>query len=86
MIDLTDIQYVKDLKSNMHVLFDTPQGKEVMRYLEHACGWYQSVYDPQNGSMTLINDGKRQVVATIKSILRLSPDEIVKLIQTKEQV
>ena len=85
MILMTDKEYVAGLKSNMHATFDSPQGKEVMRFLELTCCWYKSVWDPDRPDMTLINDGKRQVVATIKTILELSPDQIVNLARQKEE-
>jgi hypothetical protein len=85
MIKLTDIDYVKGLQSNLRTSLDTPQGKEVMKFLEEACGWYQSVFDPTSKEMTLINDGKRQVVATIKTLLRLTPEEVVTWARNKER-
>jgi len=85
MKNLTDIDYVTGLKSNMEVTFNSPQGKEVLEYLEESCGWYQSVFNVQSPELTLINDGKRQVIATIKTIMRYTPTEIVALIKSKEQ-
>ena len=85
MNKLTDIDYVKGLQQNMRTVFESPSGKEVMLFLEEACGWYHSVLNVQNESLTLINDGKRQVIATIKTLLKHSPDEIVALIKSKEQ-
>jgi hypothetical protein len=79
-----DRDQVAALKSNMHITFETPQGREVLRFLEISCGWYKSVFDPQDPNMTLINDGKRQVIATIKTILELTPDQIVALVKDKE--
>jgi hypothetical protein len=76
---MTDKEYVSGLKHNMHMVFDTPQGKEVLRFLEVHCCWYKSVFVPDSPDMTLINDGKRQVIATIKTILELNPDQIVLL-------
>ena len=84
MINLTDIDYVKGLQSNLRASLDTPQGQEVMKFLEEACGWYQSVFDPTSKEMTLINDGKRQVVATIKTLLRLTPEEVVTWARSKQ--
>ena len=81
---MTDKNYVSGLKSNFHVVFDSPQGKEVMLFLENTCCWRASVWTPGNPDMTLINDGKRQVVSTIKTILELSPDQIVQLATQKE--
>lgn len=86
MSEMTDPQYVAGLKSNMHSVFDTPQGKEVIKYLEKSCCWYNSIYDPASADLTLINDGKRQVLATIKTILECSTDQIVQLAMKAEGV
>lgn len=72
------------LKSNMHSVFDSPAGKEVMRFLEASCCWYRSVWEPSSPDLTLINDGKRQVLATIKTILECNPDQISDLAKDKE--
>jgi hypothetical protein len=77
---MTDIEFIRTLKSNFHTTFDTPQGKEVMKFLERSCSWYQSCFVPSNPEMTYINDGKRQVLATIKTILEFSPEIISKLV------
>lgn len=84
MSRMTDIEYLKGLQSNLRMVFDTPQGKEVMRFLEESCGWYQSVFDPTNRDMTLINDGRRQVVATIKTLLEFPAEQIAALAKSKE--
>jgi len=86
MSKLIDRSYVKVLKEDIIFIFGTPQGKELMNFLEESCGWYSSVWDAQNRDLTLINDGKRQVVATIKSIMKLSPDEIVAMVKQKEEM
>ena len=85
MINLTNIKDVKAIHANMRSTFDTPQGKEVMEFLEEACGWYESIFDPENEHRTIINAGRREVVATIKTFLKHSPDEIIRLAQQKEQ-
>ncbi len=83
-MSMTNLDYVKALKSNIHATFDSPQGKETMKFLEQTCSWYRSVWEPQSPDLTLINDGKRQVLATIKTILELSPEQIVELAKQKE--
>ena len=79
MIDLTDIKYVKELQKDLRIIFDNPQGKNVMEFLEQACGWYESIFDPVNKDRALINAGKREVLATLKTLQKLSPEEIVLL-------
>ena len=81
---MTDDGYIKGLKANMIAVFETPQGKEVMTFLEQACGWYESVFDSENRDKILINAGRREVLATIKTFLKQSPEHIVALAQLKE--
>ncbi len=71
------------LKSNMHATFDSPQGKEVMRFLEKRCSWYDSVFSPTNPDLTLVAAGRREVLATIKTVLESKPEEIVALQEEK---
>ncbi len=82
--DLKDIEYVKALQSNLHVMFDGSPGKEVMLFLETSCGWYESIFDPVNRDMILINAGKREVVATLKTLLKEKPETIVAMVKQKE--
>lgn len=84
MIKLTDIDYVKGLQSNLRATLDSPQGKEVMKFLEEAVGYDSSIFDPVNRDMVLINDGKRQVVATLKTLLKLTPEQVVAMAKQKE--
>jgi len=83
-MDITNINDVKGLKQNFSAVFDTPQGLEVMDFLEKSCGWYDSVFDPNNADRTLINAGRREVLATIKTFLKHPPEHIVALAQQKE--
>lgn len=81
MINLQNIEEVKSLQSNLRATLGTDAGKEVIKFLEEICGWYDfSDVDP---NIILLKNGKRQVLATIKTLLNLSPDQIVVL--TKEQ-
>lgn len=84
MIDLTDPKVVQALHSNMRAVFETPQGREVMEFLEEACGWYESIFDSENKDRILINAGRREVIATIKTFLKHPPDQIVEMAQQKE--
>lgn len=79
MIDLSNIDDVRGLQSNLRASLDTPQGKDVVQFLEEICGWYD--FSETNPDMILIKHGKRQVLATIKTLLKLSSQEIVALTQ-----
>ena len=84
IIDLKNIDYVQGLVSNMRTTFDTPQGKEVMKFLEKSCGWYDSIFTPDHPELTLISDGKRQVLATLKTLLTIPAGQIVAMAKQKE--
>lgn len=80
---LTDIDYVKGLKSNLRASLETDQGKEVIKFLEELCGWYD--FNETDPDKILVAHGKRQVLATIKTLLNLTADQIVALAVQKEQ-
>ena len=82
MTDLKSIVAVKALQSNLRASLDMPQGKEVIVFLEEICGWYD--FEETDPNMILIKHGKRAVLATIKTLLELTPDQIVAVAQQKE--
>lgn len=82
MIKLTNINDVKALQSNLYVTFDSAPGKESMKFLEQICGWYD--FSETETNRVLIAHGKRQVLATIKTLLELTPDQVVALAKEKE--
>jgi hypothetical protein len=83
-MNLQNIDEVKALIGNMRTTFESPQGKEVMKFLEEVVGYDASIFDPTNRENTWVNDGRRQVVATIKSFLKLTPEQIVAMAKDKE--
>lgn len=82
MINLKDLKEVKSLQSNMRVVFGNEHGKEVMKFLEQLCGWYDFQHIDPN--LILIQHGKRQVLATIKTLLDVNAEQIVALTQLEE--
>lgn len=83
MIKLDRIEDVKALQSDLRASFDTNSGKEVMAFLEGICGWYD--FKETDRDRILIAHGKRQVIATIKSLLKLSAEQVVALAKEREQ-
>ena len=82
MIKLTNIDDVKALQSNLRASLETAPGKEIMKFLEGICGWYDfTEVDPNK---ILIAHGKRQVLATLKTLIELKPEQIVALAKQKE--
>jgi hypothetical protein len=72
------------LKSNCHVTFDSPQGKEVMGYLEKIGSWYPTVYDTADTNAIIARDANRKLIGTIKTILSLSSDQLIELMREEE--
>ena len=82
MTDLADLDQVKTLQAHLRATLDTPAGVELVKFLEDVCGWYDfSETDP---NLILVAHGKRQVLATIKTLLRCTPDQIVTIAQPTE--
>ena len=81
MIDLKDVKQIRGLQSNLRAVFGTEQGLEVMALLEQICGWYDFTNNEPN--QILIAHGKRQVLATLKTLLELTPEQVAQI--TKEQ-
>lgn len=75
MFDLTKLDDAKKVTSAARVL-NTPDGKELIRFLEQTCGWYDSVFDNDNRDYILVKAGRREVLATLKTLTQLSAEEI----------
>ena len=80
MINLENIEDVKMLQSNLRASLGTDAGKEVIVFLEQICGWYD--FRETDTNRILINHGKRGILATIKTLLECTPEQIVQI--TKE--
>lgn len=82
MIDLRNIEDVKALQSNLQATLATEPGKEVVKFLEEICGWYE--FSETDVNKILMGHGKRQVLATIKSLLELTPEQVVAYVNQRE--
>lgn len=78
-MNMTNAQDVAALKSNLHATFDSPQGKEAMKFLEQIGGWTPSVFDSGDTNDIIARDSNRRLIGTVKTILELSVDQIIGL-------
>ncbi len=83
MIDMTDLDQVTGLKSNLHATFDSPQGKEAMKFMQQIGGWFPNMWDTFETNEVIARDANRRLIGTIRTILDLTPEQIVAL-ATKE--
>ena len=65
----------------MHATFDTPQGKEVMRYIEQIGHWFPTYQDSNETNEIIARDANRRLIGTLKSIMILTPQQIAVLTQ-----
>ena len=73
------IQEATALKSNIHATFDSPQGKEVMLYIEKIGGWYPRYTDSNETNDIIARDANRRLIGTLKTIMTISAEQIVVL-------
>jgi len=86
MINLTDPAQARALKSNLHATFDSPQGKESMRFLEQIGRWYPNMMDSTETNDIIARDATRRMLGTIKTILECSSDQISEIAKQAEGV
>lgn len=67
------------LKQNIHATFGTPSGKEAMIFIEKIGGWYPTYKDSNETNDIIGRDANRKLIATLKTIMELSPEQIVLL-------
>ena len=79
IVDLTDIEVVRGIKSNLHSTFDTPQGKESLKFIKEIGGWFPTIWDSGETNDIVGRDANRRLIGTIRTILELSPEQIVEL-------
>ena len=79
MINLTNIGEVIALQSNIRTTFDTPQGKECMKFIEQIGSWTPTVFDTLDTNEVIARDANRRLIGTLKSLLTLKPSEITQM-------
>lgn len=79
MVEMTNIDQVKALKSNLHATFDTPQGKESMKFMQEIGGWFPSKFDSMDTNDIIARDANRRLLGTLRTVLDLSAEQIVAL-------
>ena len=83
MIDLTRLDQVKLVQGHLRTVFETPAGQEAMKFLEEMAGWFD--FNEDNKDRILIAHGKRQLLASIKTLLDHSAEQIQAIAKQKEQ-
>ncbi len=83
MNNLTDIRYVKDLQNSLRI-FDSEQGKVVMSFLESIGGWTPNIFDTLETNEVIARDANRRLIGTIKTLLTLTPEQVVALAKERE--
>ena len=74
-----NINEAKSLKSNVHTVFDSDAGKEVMKYMEKIGCWIPNVFDSGDTNEIIARDANRRLIGTLKTIMNLTPEQIAAL-------
>lgn len=72
---MTTREYAEQLKRDVERTFASDHGLRTMQFLEQICFFYLPTHAETTDKM-LINDGKREVVLTLKTIMRWPVDKI----------
>lgn len=78
-MDLTKRENVIALQSNLRATFESPQGKETMRFIESIGSWYPTKFDSGETNEIIARDANRRLIGTIKTLLQLTPDQVMEL-------
>lgn len=81
---MTPREYAEQLKRDVERTFSSDHGLRTMQFLEQICFFHTATFDSDPNRM-MINDGKREVVLTLKTILRWPVDKIEKEIVKQMQ-
>ena len=76
---------IKLLKQNVHLVFDSPQGQEVMKYIEKIGNWYPTIYDSMETNAVIARDANRRLIGTLKTIMELSSEQIIALMGEEDE-
>jgi len=79
MTNLTKINEIRGLQSNLRAVFDTPQGKEVMKFIKEIGSWYPTVFDTVETNEVIARDANRRLIGTLLSLIELNPEQVVAL-------
>lgn len=78
-MNLTDVKEVQAVQGCLRAAFNSPGGKEAMSIIEKLGGWTPTVFDSSDTNSIIARDGNRRLIGTIKTLLELSPEQIVAL-------
>lgn len=83
MIDLRDYEQVKALQNSLRATLAAGPGVDVMQFLEQICGWFD--FNETDPNAILVAHGKRQVLATIKTLMDATAEQVVAIVKQKDQ-
>ncbi len=75
MINLSNAKEVKALQASLRAV--PIWHKDNMEFLEQICGWYD--FNEKDPTQILISHGKRQVLATLKTLFELTPEQVANI-------
>ena len=79
-------QKVSDKVLAFKSVFGTPEGKKVLENLSHFCGLMRTSYANNDPMAIARNEGRREVILEIISILRMKQQDVQALIDAEFEI
>ena len=76
-----NVDEIKELKNAFIECFGTKAGRKVLNHLELMGFIHTSTHVPGDSDSTSVNEGNRQMVLHIKSMIELPPDRLEEIIK-----
>ena len=70
---------IKGLQNDLRAVFNSPSGKNAMRYIERIGGWTPSMYDSSETNEIIARDANRRLIGTLKTLMELTPQQVYAL-------
>lgn len=72
-----DKEAADSLKLAVRRLFETPDGQLLIEFLEECSGRFNPTYNPENQTTIILEAGRRQLVASLHNLNRLTSEQVV---------
>jgi len=80
---LTDIEYIKQVQRDLHVVFGDEGGQRVLDFINQISGVDTSL-PFISGEHAILEKGRREVALTIRTLIKLKPEEVANYYQEGE--
>lgn len=70
---------IEALRRNVSATFNSPSGKEAMKFIEKIGSWYPNMLDSIDTNEVIARDANRRLIGTIKTVMELTTEQLTSL-------